>query len=103
MLRHLTNWVKSAEHSIEDKEDEGEDSADEEFVYISEIDDDLSEEEDLSEYEPEPSTILNVDDVGYGQYVLYQWQDKAYYVGTVTDINTDIEVSLMKRCAVRNN
>ena len=67
MLRHLTNWVKSAEHSIEDKEDEGEDSADEEFVYISEIDDDLSEEEDLSEYEPEPSTILNVDDVGYGQ------------------------------------
>ena len=48
MLRHLTNWVKPAEHSIEDKEDEGEDSADEEFVYISEIDDDLSEEEDLS-------------------------------------------------------
>ena len=43
MLKHLRNWVKSAEHSIEDKDDEGEDSADEEFVYISEIDVDLSE------------------------------------------------------------
>ena len=45
---------------------------------------------------------LGIDDLSNGTFVLYQWEDKSYYVGNVTDITSseresEITLNLIKK------
>ena len=80
--------------------------SDEEFEYNSAIDDSSSSDDESSDEEEDAMCYLGNDDLSCGRYVLYQWEDKSYYVSNVTGITSsegksEITLTLMKKYNVQ--
>ena len=86
MLRTLNQlYIHSFTLTLLQVSDTDEES-DKEFEYNSAIDDSSSSDDESSD-EEDAMCYLGNDDLSHGRYVQYQWEDKSYYVGNVTDIN----------------
>ena len=65
----------------------------------------LYNEDESTDEKEDSMCYLGIDDLSHGTYVLYQWQDKSYYVGNVTDTTsseTESETTLnLMKCNVQ--
>ena len=80
----------------------------EEFDHNSSIEHSSSSDDKSSDEKEDLMCYLGVDDLSNGTYVLYQWEGKGYYVGSVTGITSpekesEITLNLMKKYNVWGN
>ena len=68
------------------------------FEYDSAIDNLSSDDESSEDEDIQIQSTLDIEDLSHRQYILYRWEYKSFYVGTVSDITSEVTESYEKVC-----